>query len=99
MSGRVAVTVPIRRGGPLSLVFPIPPATVSFHGRASVYTTDSKEVETVLGELRSLLPPDRRTSAALIEIEAEDAFVTYGVGVSLKEMRNPKSARARILVH
>src|SRR5512132_4563572 len=31
-SGRVAVTVPVRRGGLLSLVTPIPPATVSFHG-------------------------------------------------------------------
>ena len=31
-SGRVAVTVPVRRGGLLALLFPIPPATISFHG-------------------------------------------------------------------
>ena len=36
-SGRVAVTVPVRRGGLLSLLFPIPPATVSFHGTAVVH--------------------------------------------------------------
>ena len=36
-SGRVAVTVPVRRGGLLSLLFPIPPATVSFHGTAIVH--------------------------------------------------------------
>lgn len=33
----VAVTVLVRRGGVLSLVFPIPPATISFHGEALVY--------------------------------------------------------------
>jgi hypothetical protein len=30
----VAVTVPVRRGGMLSLLFPIPPATISFHATA-----------------------------------------------------------------
>ena len=36
-SGKVSVTVPVRRGGILSLLAPIPPATVSFHGTATVY--------------------------------------------------------------
>ena len=31
---QLAVTVPVRRGGLLSLVAPIPPATISFHARA-----------------------------------------------------------------
>jgi hypothetical protein len=97
-SGRIAVTVPVRRGGLLSLIFPIPPATVSFHGKASVHATDSTGAASVLGQLRSLLPPERRSTAVLIEILAEDAFVTYGVGVSLKDMRSPKTARARVSV-
>src|SRR5262252_6042338 len=33
-SGQVAVTVPVRRGGLLALVLPIPPATISFQPRA-----------------------------------------------------------------
>ena len=37
VSGKVSVTVPVRRGGILSLVAPIPPATVSFHATARVY--------------------------------------------------------------
>ena len=98
VSGRIAVTVPVRRGGLLSLIFPIPPATVSFHGKASVHTTDSEVATSVLGQLGSLLPPERRTTAVLIEIVAEDVFVTYGVGVSLKDMRSPKTARARVSV-
>ncbi len=98
-SGRIAVTVPVRRGGLLSLIFPIPPATVSFHGKASVHTTDSTAAAAVLGQLDSLLPPERRTTAVLIEIVAEDSFITYGVGVSLKDMRSPKTARARVPVY
>ena len=41
VSGRVAVTVPVRRGGLLSLVAPIPPATVSFHATAIVHPAGS----------------------------------------------------------
>src|SRR5512132_550343 len=40
-NGRVAVTVPVRRGGILSLVAAIPPATITFHGAAIVHAADS----------------------------------------------------------
>ena len=96
--GRVSVTVPIRRGGVLALVMPIPPATVSFHGRAIVHSAGSSKVRSLLDELGSLLPTDRRTSAAIIEIVPEGAFVTYGIGVSLSQMRDPAAARARVPV-
>ena len=33
----VAVTVPVRRGGILALLVPIPPATITFHARATVH--------------------------------------------------------------
>ena len=35
--GRAAVTVTVRRGGILSLLASIPPATVTFHGQAVVH--------------------------------------------------------------
>lgn len=98
VDGRVSLTVPVRRGGVLALVMLIPPATVSFHGRAIVHPAGSPEVAPLLDELGSLLPPDRRTSAAIIEIVPEGAFVTYGIGISLAEMRDPVSARARVPV-
>jgi len=97
-NGRVAVTVPVRRGGPLALVLPIPPATISFHGTATVYEPGSKEIGSVLDDLGSLLPPERRSSAAVIEIVPEGAFVTYGIGVTLAAMRDPVRARARVPV-
>jgi hypothetical protein len=97
-SGRVAVTVPVRRGGLLSLVTPIPPATISFHGTAIVHAADSREVRSVLKELASLLPAERRASTAVIEVIPEGRFVTYGIGVSLAQMRDPAVARARVPV-
>jgi hypothetical protein len=98
VSGRVAVTVPVRRGGLLSLVAPIPPATVSFHGTAIVHPADSPEVRSVLKELAALLPAERRVSARILEVIPEGCFVTYGVGVSLTQMRDPAAARARVPV-
>jgi len=97
-SGRVSLTVPVRRGGLLSLVLPIPPATVSFHAAARVHPAGSWEALSRLKELGPLLPPEGRESARIIEVIPEGEFVTYGVGVSLMEMRNPAIARARVPV-
>ena len=97
-SRRVAVTVPVRRGGLLSLVAPIPPATVSFHASAVVYPAGSPEARFLAKELGSLLPGERQASACLIEVVPEGAFVTYGLGVSLSKLRDPAAARARVPV-
>ena len=96
--GRVAVTVPVRRGGILSLVAPIPPATVSFHARATVHPAGSPSARSLARELGSLVPPERRAATSLVELVPEGAFVTYGVGVTLLSMRSPAAARARVPV-
>jgi hypothetical protein len=96
--GRVAVTVPVRRGGILSLVAPIPPATVSFHGTAVVYPAGSPQARSVLNDVGSLIPAERRTSACVIEITPAGAFRTYGLGVSLRAMLDPAAAQARVPV-
>ena len=97
-SRRVAVTVPVRRGGLLSLVAPIPPATVSFHATAIVHPAGAPQVRPLLKELGSLIPVERRTSACIIEIVPEGAFLTYGLDVSLSKMCDPAAARARVSV-
>ena len=96
--GRVAVTVPVRRGGILSLVAPIPPATISFHGTAVVYPAGSQQARSLLNDVGSLIPAERRTSACVIEITPVGAFRTYGLGVSLQAMLNPAAAQARVPV-
>ncbi len=95
-SGRVSLTVPVHRGGVLSLVLPIPPATVSFHASAKVHPAGSREALSRSKELGALLPPERRESACIVEVIPEGEFVTYGLGVSLMQMRTPATARARV---
>ena len=97
-SGRVAVTVPVRRGGLLSLLFPIPPATVSFHGTATVHPPGPVADRAAPARLASLLPPERRASSCILEIVPEGRFMVYGLGVSLARMRSPAAARARVPV-
>lgn len=97
-SRRVAVTVPVRRGGVLSLVAPIPPATISFHATAIVHPAGSLAAGPLSKELASLLPAERRGSACILEIIPQGQFVTYGLGVSLSKMRSPAAARARVPV-
>ncbi len=96
--GRVAVTVLVRRGGALSLVLPIPPATISFHGTATVHPAGSPEALSLLALLGSLVPPERQASACVLEIVPLGAFRTFGIGVSLRTMLDPPAAQARVPV-
>lgn len=91
----VAVTVPVRRGGLLSLVAPIPPATVSFHARTIVHPSGSLNFARLPKRLQSLLPKDRR-EATVLELVPEGTFLTYGIGVSLREMLDPAVAQAHV---
>lgn len=93
--GRVAVTVPVRRGGLLALLFPIPPATISFHGTATVHPPGTAQVRAIRQELMSLLPEQSQSSVSVIEVAPEGDFVSYGIAVSLQQMRDPAIARSR----
>lgn len=98
LSGTVAVTVPVRRGGIMALLFPIPPATISFHGSAIVHPARPLEQQPVPRQLHALVPAERRNLCRVIEILPAGKFLTYGVGVSLTQMRHPALARARVPV-
>ncbi len=94
----VSVTVPVRRGGLLSLLVPIPPATITFRATATVHPAGSLDVRSVSKELAKLVPEDRKETSVIIELEPEGRFLTYGIGVSLMAMRDPALARARVPV-
>ena len=91
--GIVAVTVPIRRGGLLSLLFPIPPATVSFPAVAVVHPP---AVLAAMPGLTRLVPEERRTDCVVLQIRPTGHFVTYGLGVPLRRLRDPAASRARV---
>ena len=88
-SGRVSMTVPVRRGGLLSLLFPIPPATVGFHGTAIVHPAGPVGASGAPDELASLLPAARRASCCVLEIIPEGQFLTYGLRIWVRDTPSP----------
>lgn len=92
---QVSVTVPVRRGGALSLIVPIPPATISFHARAIVHRAGSIDIGSLPKKLAALLPEKRR-AGTLLELVPEGVFLTYGIEVSLTDMTDPDLALARV---
>jgi hypothetical protein len=94
----VSVTVPVRRGGILALLAPIPPATITFHARATVHPAGSLDIGSVSEDLVKLMPASRRAGSCVIELVPEGRFLTYGIGVSLMDMADPASAMARVPV-
>lgn len=93
--GPVSVTVPIRRGGLLALLAPIPPATVSFPGVATIHSGESLYR---MPALAKLVPPQLWTSCVIVDVRPVGHYVAYGLGVPLLRMRDPVQSRARIPV-
>lgn len=94
---QVAITVPVRRGGPLSLLAPIPPATIAFHARVTVHPPGSVNLAAVSKKLASYQPAER-AAPTLLELTPEGEFLTYGVGVSMTDMAKPSVAQAHVRV-
>jgi hypothetical protein len=90
--------VPVRRGGILALLAPIPPATISLHARATVHPAGSLDIGSVSKDLLKLIPESRRSGTCVVELVPEGCFLTYGIGVSLMAMANPARALARVPV-
>jgi hypothetical protein len=95
---QVAVTVPVRRGGILALLVPIPPATITFHARVTVHPAGSLDIGSVSKDLEKLVPEARKTGSCILELRPEGRFLTYGIGVSLMAMADPALALARVPV-
>ena len=87
----VAVTIPIRRGGILSLFLPIAPAAISFHARAIVHAPGTLD-EVSRRQFMPYHPEDVRKWATIIELVPEGRFMTYGIGVPLTAMTKPDIA-------
>jgi hypothetical protein len=93
----VAMTVLVRRGGLLAMLFPIPPAQISFRARAKVGEPCMLDRDSLPPKFARLLPPTTSPSC-LIELTPVGNFLTYGIGVSLMAMRDPAVAQSRVPV-
>jgi hypothetical protein len=96
LNPHVALNVTISKRIPFMPWIDIPDATIAFSGTARV--VPMTELETKLRE--AIVAPlieghGNLDENCIIEIHPSGHFASYGVGVSLLDMRDPEKARAR----
>jgi hypothetical protein len=92
----VSLTVTIAKRIPFVPWIKIPPATVTFQGKAAVLTLDQAPPKVQRALFRGLeLNAEARERVCVIRVQPAGEFVTYGVGVPLLTMRKPEPARGR----
>lgn len=96
LNPHVALNVTIAKRVPFMPWIKIPDATIAFSGTARVLPMsdlDPKLLETLTGRL--IEQHGTIAENCIIEIRPTGHFATYGVGVSLLDMRDPQKARGR----
>lgn len=95
----VSVTIPIAKRIPFMPWMKIPAATITFSGAARVLPAAETPPDLLRAVFHGMADdPTRVVDSCLIEITPQGEFVTYGVGVSLMQMRDPATARGRAAV-
>lgn len=88
----VSITIPIARRVPMLPWIKVPAATITFSGTARVLGKD--EIAAPLFEKMYRHDEDAGDWCA-IEVSPRKDFITYGIGVSVLQMRFPAKSRAR----
>ena len=99
LNPRVALNVTIPKRIPFMPWIKIPAATIALNGTARVIAAKDADPG-VIQALTGAIPDHSELAAqiSIIEVEPTGHFATYGVGVSLLAMRDPKTARGRVPV-
>jgi hypothetical protein len=96
----VSVTIPIAKRIFFLPWIKIPSATITFSGTARVFPAAEASPDILRAVLRGMADQEQMVAAAaIIEVTPKKEFVTYGVGVSLMEMRSPEKSRGRAPVN
>lgn len=90
----VSVTITVQRV-PIR-IRQVPPAVITFSGRASVLAPREVD-ESILRRLMRGIGDDIG-EICVIEVVPEGRFVTYGIGIPAMQMRHPEVALARVPV-
>ena len=92
----VSLTIPIHKRVPFMPWIKVPAATITFSGRADVHAALDVP-RTLLERFYHGMAEDREKMArySLIDVKPEKEFLTYGIGVSLLDMRDTQKARKR----
>jgi len=100
LNPEVSITIPIPKRIPLLPWIKIPQATISFSGTARIIPAIEAEHDILRSVYRHMADDqDLLEESCLIEVVPKGDFITYGVGISLMEMRNPELARGRAPVY
>ncbi len=95
----VALNITIPKRIPFLPWIAIPDATIAFHGKARVLAHDLVDPSLVKKlEAGMADDPQRLAESCMLEVTPAGHFVTYGVGVPLMAMRDPKKAMGRVAV-
>lgn len=96
----VSLTIPIAKRIPVMPWVKVPAATITFSGVARVMPASEASPELRRALLRGLADDEAMLAgSSVVEVTPAKDFVTYGVGVSLMEMRHPDQARGRAPVN
>lgn len=96
-NGHVSLTVTIAKRIALMPWIKIPAATITFSGKAKVLSPSDLDADVLKPLYRGLAnDADLLAKSAIIEVDPVGDFVTYGVGVSLMQMRDTDLARGRV---
>ena len=95
----VSVTIPIHRRVPFMPWIKVPAATITFSGKADVIAALDSPHE-LLERFYHGVASDEEEMArySLIEVTPTGEFLTYGIGMSVLDMRDPQKARRRVPV-
>lgn len=95
----VSITIPIAKRIPLLPWIKIPAATITFCGEARVIESAEASPDILRAIYRGMADDEKwLAQSCLIEVTPIKDFVTYGVGVSLMQMRDPEQAGGRVPV-
>ena len=92
----VSMTIPIAKRIPFMPWIKIPQATITFSGTAKVLDPKNVENEILHALFRGLESnSEELANMSVLEIEPKGEFITYGIGIPLIKMSDPKMARGR----
>ena len=96
-NGNVSLTVTIPKRIPLLPWIKIPAATITFSGKAKVVPATDLDADVIEPLYRGLTDDDElMAGSSVIIVEPVGDFITFGVGISLMQMRDTEKARGRV---
>ncbi|MCA9952780.1 MAG: pyridoxamine 5'-phosphate oxidase family protein [Anaerolineales bacterium] len=95
----VSITIPVAKRIPFMPWIKIPAATITFAGTAKILEPQETPQEIVKAIYRDMADnQELMAESCLIEVTPVKDFLTYGIGIPLLKMRDPKQARGRASV-